>query len=253
MLPHIRRALLCHAVFFTFLLSAGVHAQAPYVSSPSISTTGSYTVTWYGNPSSSTLQERVGSGNWSTVPSNQTQSSGANHVTSRSHPNGTYHYRVYSCYYTYVNGVLQPVCGYSSTSTTDVKIPPPSPSGISVTTDTSNWRFVVNWSSVSNIDRYELEQNTESGSWSNIYSGLSWPRTVQATPGITYRFRVRACSNWSGCSSYRTSGTHSIQFDGLTLYEYDELGRLIKVIHPNNKATSYQYDDADNRTEKKIQ
>lgn len=231
----------------------------PGVSSPAVSSTGSYTVTWSGNPSTTRLEERVGSGNWSTVPSQYTETSGFSHITTLTRGNGTYYYRVYGCYYTYINNVLRPVCDYSATTSTQVKIPPQTPSVISITTDANNWRFTINWSSVNLSDKYELYQRvgsscTGSNCWQRIYSGKNRTHSVpNVAPNTPYRFRVRACSNWSGCSSYRTSGERTIKFDGMTVYDYDELGRLISVEHPNERTTSYQYDDADNRTEKKVQ
>lgn len=62
--------------------------------------------------------------------------------------------------------------------------------------------------------------------------------------------------NYMGSTSYRfdveitEAGPEPIS--GSVTYEYDELGRVKKVMRESGKVTSYEYDDADNRKKKTV-
>lgn len=53
-----------------------------------------------------------------------------------------------------------------------------------------------------------------------------------------------------GCSPSQQTVNEPQPFSATTTYSYDELGRLIQVVHPNAVANDYEYDAADNRTSK---
>ncbi|WP_084645969.1 RHS repeat domain-containing protein [Marinimicrobium agarilyticum] len=77
--------------------------------------------------------------------------------------------------------------------------------------------------------------------------------SVSNLPPGEYIFRLKENGARGG---YVVVDTETIVIAGAvtyeTSYEYDALGRLKKVVRPGGKSTSYEYDDADNRTSKSI-
>lgn len=66
-------------------------------------------------------------------------------------------------------------------------------------------QFVVSWSAVADAASYTLEQQTDGGSWSQVYTGLG--TSYQATAeGSTMVFRVLAVDADGNESEYTTSG-----------------------------------------------
>ena len=67
--------------------------------------------------------------------------------------------------------------------------------------------------------------------------------TVESNGGVDY---LKSTYTYTyDANSYQTSKTEP---KGTTDYEYDTLGRLIKVTEPNNRVTTYSYDLAGNRS-----
>jgi hypothetical protein len=67
----------------------------------------------------------------------------------------------------------------------------------------------VSWSASGNASSYVLQQSTNGGAWSTIYSGSATNRTVTVSASGTYKYQVAACGA-GGCSSYRVSGSVAV-------------------------------------------
>jgi hypothetical protein len=170
-------------------------ADAPTISAPVSSFTGSYSLSWTSVSIPATvryvLQEQVDSGGWTTV-----QSAAATSWSTSGRGNATYSYQVQACN---VAG-----CGpWSSVVKVGVLLPPSSPpSGLSVSVSGPSSRpFVtVQWNLVPTATQYNLEE-TDPGIVSMPYSGNStgWGHLINVNG--TVKFRVQAC-NPAGCSGW---------------------------------------------------
>jgi len=163
---------------------------APTLSAPGNSTNGSYTISWttVSTAASYTLQESTNGGStWSTV-----QSNGNTSWATSGRGNGSYGYRVQACN---VGG-----CGgWSSTGTTTVLLPPPTPTGVTVPS-TSNGPIAISWNASPTATRYDVYQSINGGGWTQVYSGASTSITVTATSTGSYQFFITA-NNASGWNS----------------------------------------------------
>ena len=182
-----------------------VTVTASYNLSTSTTSTnnGNFTLSWTnpGNHNQYRVQQKIGSGSWTTpVTTSSTSYSFSNK------PDGSYQFRISYCLY------LPPTVNQCDATSNTVSVlvakPPGTPSSISgVPATDNNGAFTVSWgSSTGNVDSYRLEQQKNSGSWSQIYSGTGTSKAVSGLSDGTYKYRIRAC-NTVGCSSYRTSGS----------------------------------------------
>ena len=90
----------------------------------------------------------------------------------------------------------------SGSDSVTVKLPAPT---LTVPSTDSDGRYGVSWTRVSGATRYELEEKSGSGSFSNIYSGTSRSRNLTGKADGTYGYRVRACD--SACGGWSSTGT----------------------------------------------
>ena len=167
---------------------------------PSSDTNGSYSLSWsaVSTATTYTLQERVGSGSWSTI---QNTSSRSRNISGKG--NGTYSYRVRAC-----NG--SGCSSYSSIKSTTVLLPPANaPTTFTVPSSNSTGSYSVSWSAVSTSTTYTLQEKVGSGSWSTVQNTATRNRSFSGKVNGTYSYRVRAC-NSSGCSSYSTTKTTTV-------------------------------------------
>jgi len=163
----------------------------PTLTAPANSTNGSYTISWtaVSTATSYTLQESVnGGGSWT-----QVQANGNTSWPTSGRGNGNYSYRVQACN---VGGCAS---GWSSTGTTTVLLPPPTPTGITVPA-TSNGPIPVSWNASPTATRYDLYQNINNAGWTLVASTASTSVTVTATTSGSYLFFVAAynASGWNG-------------------------------------------------------
>lgn len=171
----------------------------PILSAPTISFTGSYTVNWstVSGASGYRLEESVNNGVWTQVADTTSVSWNAS-----GKPNGSYRYRARSC---------QLNCSaYSSIATTTVDLMPASAPVLSAPSYNTNGSYSANWSSVSLATRYELHEQVNSGSWTEIQSAAAISRAISGKPSGTYGYRVRAC-NTAGCSGWSATATVVVQ------------------------------------------
>jgi len=110
-----------------------------------------------------------------------------------------------------------------------------------------------------------LIQEWNGSTWISIGGGQkSGNVAVTKTVSGTYTYQMLNCTvGQGGASCYAVSGTKSITVTlapvnpvvctgaaNTITYCYDDLGRVITVIHPNGVKNKYEYDAADNRTKK---
>gem|GEM_PF-1047915 len=85
------------------------------------------------------------------------------------------------------------------------------PSSILVPSSDDNGAFTVSWGASSGtVDKYQLYQQKNGGSWDNIYTGTTRSKSVSELADGTYKFRVRAYnteSTYTSYSGYRTSSS----------------------------------------------
>ena len=161
----------------------------PVLSVPSYVESGTYTVSWTGvaSATSYTLQEKQGSGAWS---SGQTISATSKAMSGKT-PGATYTYKVQAC--------SAAGCGHwSNEGIVTVASLPASIPILTVPTD-STGIYSVSWTAVTGAQSYILEESTNGGPWEVEHDG-----TLQAKQFIKnagdYSYRIKAC-NPAGCTA----------------------------------------------------
>ncbi|MGY0799868.1 hypothetical protein ACW7G0_12545 [Lysobacter sp. A286] len=176
-------------------------ASAPTVTAPTTSNSGAFSVSWtaVGTATNYRLEQRKDSGSWSQIYSGSASSKAVSSLG-----NGSYGYRARACN---VGG-----CGsYSAIKTTVVTLPPASPPAVTAPSASNNGAFAVSWTAVGTATNYRLEQQKDSGSWSQIYSGSARSKAVSGLVNGSYGYRARAC-NAVGCSTYSAVKTTTVTF-----------------------------------------
>ena len=165
------------------------------ISVPASSTTGSVTVSWTvsDNTTSYVLQQSAGGGAWTQIYSDAAAGFGVNGLG-----NGSYVYRVQACN-------ASGCSAFTSSDTLTVLLPPPAPASISVPASSSTGSITVSWPASSTATSYNLQRQSDGGSWNQVYSGSGTSKEFSLGDG-SYVYRVQAC-NASGCGNFRSSGT----------------------------------------------
>ena len=165
---------------------------------PSSDSDGNYSVSWSGVSTATyyTLQEKVGSGTWTTI-----QNTSATSKLLSGKGNNTYSYRVRACN-------SSGCSAYSVVKSTVVLLPPSTaPSTFTVPSLDNDGSYSISWSSVSTATYYTLQEKVGSGTWTTIQNTSATSRLLSGKSNNTYSYQVRAC-NSGGCSAY--SPTKSI-------------------------------------------
>ncbi|GLQ99128.1 RHS repeat domain-containing protein [Dyella mobilis] len=162
---------------------------------PAYSTTGSYTVSWYGiNGATSYQLGELINGVWTTIYTGDADAFGVS-----GQANGVYQYRVAAC----ANGS----CGsWSAVATVTVSnqsspsIPAVAPL-LAVNRSSAPLNYTVLWVGVDNASSYNLQEQFQGGAWTTVYSGpdASWDATGK--PVGAYAYQVQAC-NSAGCGPW---------------------------------------------------
>ncbi len=162
------------------------------LTAPSSNTSGSYSVSWsaVSGASQYQLQEKIGSGSWSTV-----QASSSLSKAFAGKGNNAYQYRVRTC---------TSLCGdYTAAVTVNVLHVPGTPGGINAPSVDQDGTFSMSWGASSGvITSYKLQQQINgSGVWTTIQNSSSRSKSLSNLPSSNYSYRVQAC-NASGCGSF---------------------------------------------------
>ncbi|HTM40965.1 MAG TPA: hypothetical protein VL177_08640, partial [Terriglobales bacterium] len=172
---------------------------------------------------------------------------------------GSYSFRAKNCY------KQDNTCsGWSPYATVNVLPPPANPTiGFTVATCDS---VAINWSPgatgypAGHEKRYDLWESTDGGvSFHQILDRVNTIATSWTHPnangGINYRYRVRAFYLLNGYTSGKTPWIQTAVFqctggstNDVTLdYQYDALGRMMRVLQDGSPRIGYCYDEAGNR------
>ncbi|NKZ39983.1 RHS repeat protein, partial [Oleiagrimonas citrea] len=172
----------------------------PLLNPPSISfdanpNDGNYTVNWTGETGVSyDLQEKVGSGSWSTVYSGSNQSKSFSGRTG-----GSYYYRAREC---------GDECGdWSDPSLLGVSPQQPT---VTVPGTLQSGAFTVSWSKPAGTSTFDVEEQINGGSWTRIVDHVDQTSISRpATANGSYVYRVEANSTY-GTRGWKTSDTVTV-------------------------------------------
>lgn len=168
---------------------------APAITTPGLSTSGSYGVSWSAVVGSSTysLEESSSGAPWSVVQSSDTRS-----WTAGGKQAGSYSYRAKAC-----NAAG---CGaYSAVVTTRVVFKPAAPA-LSVPMQSYVDHFDVHWSQSAGASEFRLEGSTNGSAWVLVSTGPAVSASIAGRGAGSHSFRVQAC-NEAGCGDYSSVAT----------------------------------------------
>ena len=170
---------------------------APTLTAPTSSMGGHFALTWTASMSADSyvLEQSTNGGAWALLYSGTATNAATGAMAA-----GTYSYRVKAC-----NSIG--CSAYSSEKSVEVITPPISAPALTVPANGYGGSYTVSWATVSGATRYELEENVNAGTWTNIVNSNTTSISRNNLPAGTYGYRVRAC-NAAGCSNY--SGTASV-------------------------------------------
>ena len=168
--------------------------SAPTLTAPATNTSGAYTVSWTAvtHATKYQLQERLGTGSWSTVH----DAAGSSKAISGK-ATGAWSYRARACN-------AAGCGGWSAQRSVEVTRAPTGSPTVTATTPTGTGAFTVSWRAVSDAATYDLQERTGSGSWARIQQGTARSRTITGKGPGTYQYRARGC-NGAGCGPYSSA------------------------------------------------
>lgn len=177
-----------------FKITPPMYAPAT-INYPSENTIGQYTVSWSSTGATSYQLERSDNGgsSWSQVYSDSNTSYQEKIV------DGSYRYRVEAIYPYGSSGWTTGNwdCDVSTIA---------GPELINYPSSSGNGQFSVSWSTVSDVNGYQLERSYNGGStWSEVYRGANTSCSQKIKANGSYRYRVKAKSGAS-LSGWKTGG-----------------------------------------------
>jgi YD repeat-containing protein len=179
--------------------SPPIPSSAPGLNAPASNASGTYTVSWNSISAASAyvLQEQVNGGGWNTM-----QNGGALSWSASGKANNSYGYRVQACNTT--------GCGpWSGVVTVNVAVAGiTSAPSVSVPGSSNRGTYTVSWSTVNNAASYNLQEQANGGSWTNVQpapgAATSWSTTGRG--GGTYSYQAQAC-NTAGCGPWSSAAS----------------------------------------------
>ncbi|GGK03217.1 hypothetical protein GCM10011394_10360 [Luteimonas terricola] len=172
-------------------------ASPPGLTVPASNTSGSYSATWttVTHATSYQLQERLGTGGWTTIHN----ASGTSKAVSGK-ATGSWGYQVRACN----------VAGCSAWSATRTVAVLRAPTGVPVLTapaTTTTHNYTVSWTAVTDAARYELEEQVNgAGVWNKVHDAAATSKAFSGKQTGNYAYRVRGC-NTSGCAGWSSVRT----------------------------------------------
>ncbi|MGB3747880.1 MAG: RHS repeat protein [Rhodanobacter sp.] len=176
----------------TVLLPPAVPAS---VTAPTTSS-GSIAVSWAASATATsyTLQQRLGTGSWSSVYSGAATSSTRTVTAS-----GSYTYQVRACN-------ASGCSAYKASGAVTVTIPPASAPSLSVPATSNSGSYTVSWSAVSSATSYTLQEQVNGGGWGTVQSSSATSKAFSSKGNASYGYRAQAC-NAGGCGAWSAGGT----------------------------------------------
>ncbi|MDM3872574.1 hypothetical protein QSV34_14570, partial [Porticoccus sp. W117] len=171
--------------------------------SPSTSYNGSHTLTWGASSGSVTkydVDKRFNGGSWSNAYDGTATSRAFSGLAT-----GTHQYAIRACRTT---GSYTNCSGWRYSSNATVTAPA-AVSQPNAPTNDNDGTYSVSWNSSTGATSYELQRQTNGGSWSTIQNTSATSRSESGLGNAIYGYRVRACSS-VGCSAYSTVDTTQV-------------------------------------------
>ena len=179
-----------------------------------LTSTGAYTLTWgaaAGTVATYQLQEKIGTGTWSTVQNTSARSKDF----SKSAEN-TYSYQVRAC-----NRLS---CGdFTSAKAIEVALsPPPVPSPFTVPSFDQDGAYSISWGSSTGATSYELQERANSLD-ATAWTGITLDSDDDTSADLTgkangaYHYRVRACKGTTLCSDWTEPKITAVLRLGMTV------------------------------------
>lgn len=172
---------------------------APTLSVPGNGLNGAFTVGWSQVAAADRfqLQERLGTGSWSTVHDGPGTSKAVSGKAA-----GSWGYRVRGC-----NAVG---CGtWSAVGTVVVILKPASTPTLTVPATNTTGGYSVDWNGVATSTRYELEERLGTAGWSQIHNASATSKALTGRAAGSWGYRVRACND-AGCSGFSPAATVAV-------------------------------------------
>lgn len=170
---------------------ASITVPATSSGSIAVSWTASSTATSY------TLQQRLGSGSWSSVYTGAATSSTRTVTTS-----GSYTYQVQACN-------TSGCSAYKVSGAVVVTIPPATAPSLTVPATSNTGSYTVSWGAVTAATSYTLQEQVNGGSWATIQSSSETSKAISGKGSGSYGYHVQAC-NVGGCGPWSSIGTVSV-------------------------------------------
>lgn len=169
-------------------------SEVPAMTAPAAATNGNYTVSWSSVVGAShyEMEEMVGSSEWSAVSPTTTPTS----MQYAGRPAGSYAYRARGC-----NAAG---CGpFSAPASVVAFWPPATAPGLSAPDVALNGNFALNWTSVSDANKYSVEESINGAAWAPYSELAATGISISGKPTGNYSYRVRAGNDagWSGVYS----------------------------------------------------
>ena len=210
-----------------------VPPATPTLTAPASDADGAYTLSWTSvtRANKYQLEEKVGSGAWSSIHDAATRSKA---VSSKAVD--TYSYRLRAC-----RGASN--CG-SWTATKTVKVPPGTPTLTAPASD-ADGAYTLTWTSVTRANKYQLEEKAGSGTWTSIHDAATRSKAVSGKAANTYSYRLRACRGASNCGNWTATKTVKVPPGAptLTAPSSDSDGSYTVTWTAVSNATKYELEE----------
>ncbi len=167
---------------------------------PSTDNDGAFSLSWstVTGATAYELQERINGGLWATIPNTTLTTKVFSDSSSK--VSGTYDYQVRACN-------SSGCSAYSAVKTTEVVLPPATPSNFHIAETPGNSIYAVIWDATPWAETYTLQERVNNGTWTTIQAGAATSLTISGrAPGNFYSYQVNACHGFS-CSPYTSVQT----------------------------------------------
>ncbi|MDM3872286.1 hypothetical protein QSV34_13100, partial [Porticoccus sp. W117] len=171
--------------------------------SPGTSYNGSHTLTWGASSGSVTkydVDKRFNGGSWSNAYDGTATSRAFSGLAT-----GTHQYAIRACRTT---GSYTNCSGWRYSSNATVTAPA-AVSQPNAPTNDNDGTYSVSWNNSTGATSYQLQRQTNGGSWSTIQNTSATSRSESGLGNAVYGYRVRACSS-VGCSAYSSVDTTQV-------------------------------------------
>ncbi|WP_457022077.1 RHS repeat protein [Luteimonas sp. A611] len=163
----------------------------PTLTVPTTGPNGGFTVSWTAVPAANVyqLQERQGSGSWSSYPNSSALSRAISGKAA-----GSWSYQVRAC--------NDAGCGsWSAIKSVNVLYPPAGPPTLTLPATNLTGSYTASWTAIATASRYELDERLGTAAWTQIHNAAGISKALSGKTTGSWGYRIRACND-AGCSAY---------------------------------------------------